>query len=281
MKKISQRFTFLALLSCLLVLTPQIGTAGVDLPWSTTFNCSDWLQTGNNPPTCDGINIGSGYLCSNTVGSQINVSGNMPTGGGGKGFRLSLGDGKNNQAANAAVAFNVPQPEVWMRLYKREPVGFVLNGLQALKLFSINTSIGGATAYVYELGDGNGQGGGLGLYKQYGTGSGVWHYPGHAYCDHASGLPEYGWQHIWGGPTGDGRFHSYEVHLKTNSAPGVADGIVQVWVDGVLYNDHRDINWDTALFTGINPHVNDDSPYNGGCVYVDFDDYAVTNITLS
>ena len=40
-------------------------------------------------------------------------------------------------------------------------------------------------------------------------------------------------------------WHWYEMHVKVNT-PGVSDGIIQVWIDGVLY-----VNYSTVPFRDV------------------------------
>jgi hypothetical protein len=47
-----------------------------------------------------------------------------------------------------------------------------------------------------------------------------------------------------------GMYHLVEVYLKNNSAPGVADGIVKVWVDGVLTSHYTNQEFN-GNFRGI------------------------------
>lgn len=266
--------------------------SGVYLPWMTTFDCADWIQDGNIP-VCDGISVNnSGYYCdpdslgggllsSKGYNSKIELAGNNTEGLGGKGFRISMGDGKNNMGATPHITFNTPQPEFWARLYKREPLHFSMDlGFNhAYKVFYIGQTNHGGSGIVYIMRGGQiGSGGGMTMYKQSGSGIGYYH-PDHSSSvdDHQGGIYNWGWSDIWGGETGDGKWHSFELHVKKNSAPGVIDGVLQIWVDGVLRNDHHNINWDYDDFTEF-WESNSDGPANGGCTFVDLDDYAVTNV---
>jgi hypothetical protein len=50
----------------------------------------------------------------------------------------------------------------------------------------------------------------------------------------------------------DGQWHVYRVHIKFNSAQGVKDGVFQIWVDGQLVKDLRNIdmtNYSNGLWT--------------------------------
>lgn len=42
-------------------LFPSLSFAGIDLPWSTTFNCTDWIQSSTLP--CDGLELFGGWNC--------------------------------------------------------------------------------------------------------------------------------------------------------------------------------------------------------------------------
>lgn len=44
----------------------------------------------------------------------------------------------------------------------------------------------------------------------------------------------------------DGEWHCYEFHVKMNSAPGVADGVWGVYIDGVLVAERTDVPWKEA-----------------------------------
>jgi hypothetical protein len=44
----------------------------------------------------------------------------------------------------------------------------------------------------------------------------------------------------------DGNWHSYEFHVKMNSAPGVNDGVWGFYIDGVLLAERTDVPWKEA-----------------------------------
>ncbi len=45
------------------------------------------------------------------------------------------------------------------------------------------------------------------------------------------------------GMIGDGNWHSWEFHVKANSAVGIADGKFEAWLDGVLIVSVTDLTW--------------------------------------
>ena len=83
------------------LLLPNIASAAINLPWSTTYNCPDWAQSnGLYNVNCDGLTGFGDWTCNNGDGTireeQITAAANYPSGGGGKGQRHWLGDGVNN-----------------------------------------------------------------------------------------------------------------------------------------------------------------------------------------
>ncbi len=238
--------------------------------WATTFDCPDWVQPkGSDPTGCSDYDsthvkfaVGNrDYLCNGVTPSLINASGNNPNGGGGKGFRVAIGDGTNMLGASPKVEFKTPQPEIWMRWYIRFPLGFAWNPMHYLKLAYLSTT--GHTScgvmglqvdkiYYYDIYCGTGYGGN-------------------------TPVPNHGWNWIMGGDIGDGLWHCYEMHLKMNTPAGTNNGIIESWVDGIKVLDGSNVNFCGGTFTSIALNVNQDSPNNGGCTYVDYDDIAISN----
>jgi len=79
-------------------------------------------------------------------------------------------------------------------------------------------------------------------------------------------------------------WHHYEFRAKMNSAPGVADGIQQVWVDGVLRFDKQDREWVSGEGTSVTPGFNvvqlSDNVFLGAqentTYYVRYDNFVVS-----
>jgi hypothetical protein len=87
------------------------------------------------------------------------------------------------------------------------------------------------------------------------------------------------WRNIMGGPTGDGQFHAYEVHVKMDT--NGSNGIAETWVDGVLAHRHTNVNWGGAngwdgwrfFVLGSNQH----DVTNTTDQYTDYDDVAISS----
>jgi hypothetical protein len=233
-----------------LFLGVKPGEAGVNLPWSTTFNCTDWSQGGSL--NCDGMAAYGNWTC-NGQPEQVTASANNSSSG--KGQRHWKGDGVNVNSGGLAVFFNSPQKEIWIRWYMRYQAGFKWSSLNYDKLIYLDNTT------VPEL---------------YGWDR-VNVYAGGANRASTTG----GWDTIMkNGPvdpatghrTSDGKFHSYEVHLKNDGANGLAE----FWVDGVKYLSATNINFGTD-FTRVLFGSNQRSPANGGCLAVDYDDIKISN----
>ncbi len=92
--------------------------AGVDLPWSTTYDCADWLTLGDTL-NCDGLSPYGGWAHNGNY-EQIVSAVNNPNGGGSKGQRHRYGDRTNSSSGGTKIEFNSPQPEIWIRWYMRD-----------------------------------------------------------------------------------------------------------------------------------------------------------------
>ena len=55
---------------CMFLLLPNVASAAVNLPWSTTYNCSDWTQSnGLQTVNLDGLRGEGGWTCDNGAGT--------------------------------------------------------------------------------------------------------------------------------------------------------------------------------------------------------------------
>lgn len=190
---------------------PGYGTASVDLPWSTSFNCGEWDQVANgyDSVTCDGLQGYGSWTC-NGKGEQITAAANYPNGGGGLGQRHWMGNGKdlNGTAPGSGslqIVFNSPPSEIWMRYYVRYEAGFPLEGQEYHKLLYLFP----ATGYGFYV-DSTGGGNGIRII----TGG----------TERAS--TDYGFDDIYGAVS-DGSWHCFEYHFNLTS------GVFEIWVDGV------------------------------------------------
>lgn len=124
---------------CLLILIyPHKSIAGVDLPWSTTFDCSEWHKYSDSL-SCDGLEKFGAWHCKGKY-EEITVAANFPAGGGGKGQRHWEGDGSNIGSGGLAITFNSLQSELWIRWYMRYEAGFKWNRLEYDKILYIRSN---------------------------------------------------------------------------------------------------------------------------------------------
>jgi hypothetical protein len=239
---------------CLILALATTGQAGVNLPWSTSYDCSDWSQGGQL--SCDSLVKYGDWTCGSGQKEQITAQANNPLGAGGKGQRQWAGDGTNDNSGSTVITFNAPQRELWIRWYMRYEAGFKWSALQYDKLIYLdNTTVpefyGWDSVNVYTAPSGN----------------------------HASATG--GWDTVMkngaidpatGHRTSDGQWHWYEVHLKNDGTNGIAE----FWVDGVRYLSAANVNFGTD-FTHVIIGENQNSPNNGGCSFIDFDDLAISS----
>jgi hypothetical protein len=85
-----------------------------------------------------------------------------------------------------------------------------------------------------------------------------------------------GFTDTMGQSTGDGLWHSYEVHIKMDT--NGSNGIAQTWIDGDLILNLSNCDFGTEPgWASVQIGENQRSPANGGCAAVDFDDISVSN----
>ncbi len=265
MKQCIRFFLSLIALVGTVALAPSTVRAGVDLPWSTTFNCTEWGA--GSAISCDGLDKNGDWTCSGSgteAYEQITTTANNPSGGGGRGQRHWIGDGLNNVSGGTRVTFNKPQSEVWVRWYMRFQPGFQWSSYEGFKVlyFFQTGQASGPFYFMTAYGDDK-----LAMYAQTGDQQ-------HYECTNC------GWKTIY--PTGmaDGTWHAYEIHAKIESA-GQSNGVFEAWLDGTKVIDARTVNYGMAnknsLFSFIDIGENTKYPNNGSCAYADFDDVAVSN----
>lgn len=257
----------------LLFLTPVFSFAGIDLPWSTTFNCADCVQPSSC--SCDGVTDGPSwsYYCNpagapsltspNSYLAGITAAANNPAGDGGKGASFWVGDGSNNNSGTLAITFNKAggESEVYIRWYFQYPLGFAWSSPTYDKWLYIHTDQG--TDAIPEP-DGWDP---IRIYAQ-GTGDQGYSSTG-------------GWDTIMvngelsgGHRKSDGVWHWAEVHLKMDT--NHINGICEMWVDGILKFSKTNMDYGSKTgFTWLHFKSNQATPNNGGCVAVYYDDMAI------
>jgi len=238
--------------------------AAVRLPWSSTFDCAEWHQSaeGTNNLQCDGMTeAGPLSACPAGETTQITSAANNPEGGGGRGVRYWLGDGKNNQTEVLDLTWDTPVQELWGRYYARWQSGFT---------WSDNRPYGTKELYFRYYNAGNRYPGNIvgfhwGYFAMVIQGTG---FRDREEAYHSS----LKWSDIMEGSAGDGKWPCYEFHMKYGPE---GQGIVELWVDNEQVLNKTDATFVTSEgWVGTRIKSNNDSPANGGCRYVDFDDVA-------
>ncbi len=269
MKNLYRIFLFSVMLSCITLINSKISVAGVDLPWSTSYtgaNCNSNWNTYTQDLNCDGLDKNGGWTCS-PQGYYEQIITNQ-TGHGDAGFqRHWLGDGKNSNSGGTYVTFNTPQSEFWVRWYNRYQPGFKWGSYIGYKVIYIQdtSQAGGYNNSAFEPMNGS-------------DGFEWWNVAEGSTYNCSSGC---GWMTWYPSGTSDGSWHEFQVHVKAESSSSAHDGIIQVWMDGVQKMNVTTANFALrskgALFYGFMIGSNADSPLNGGCYWVDYDNVAVSN----
>ena len=263
------QYSFLLVITVIFLLTPNIASA-VNLPWSTTYNCADWTQSnGLYNVNCDGLSGNGNWTCNNGDGTirkeQITAAANYPNGSGGKGQRHWLGDGVNNISGEMRIDWSpTPQNEIWIRWYMRYESGFRWKNLVDNKILTVNSGYINRTIFGFEWSD---------QIRIYSNG-----YNGLYYSAVGDG-----WRGIMGGDAGDGKWHLYEIHLKMDTNGN--DGIAEAWVDGIKRVSYTNANFGGLQgapgWSALQIASNSNSPSNGRCMAVDYDDLMISGIPAS
>ena len=244
------------------VITASTLNAAVDLPWSTTYDCLEWDQS-QGSPSCDGLALGGGWTCEG-LGEQITSDANYPNGAGGKGQRHWKGDGIDNpNSGGLSLSFNTPQKELWIRWYMRYEEGFKWSYLNYDKWLYIHTNVKGCDVipeFCWSNGIVVGVQGGGDAYQIYNDSR--------------------GWQYVYGTES-DGSWFCVEIHIKMDT--NGSDGVGELWLDGKLVASNYAVNYSSNNSTAQQGWTwflvgsNQKSANNGRPMYVDFDDFYVTN----
>jgi hypothetical protein len=225
-------------------LPPPVGAL-----WSTSFaNCSSTGTTWR----CDGARD-TGTPTPNGSDDLVTIDANRP-GSPGMGFRHWQADGENRHGGGAVVGLGGSHPELWVRWWMRYEAGFSWQGGQPFydKWMFIDS---GNSRALPEFSAGNSRISTIG-------------------ADGGDQTTSWGWPEVMGGSQGDGQWHCYEVHIRT-------DGIGQMWIDDVLRLDSDNINYGalSSGWTRIQFGANNRIPANGRDMYQDWDDMVVYTTT--
>ena len=244
MKKLFFTLTIAALMN------PYFALAGINLPWSTTFDCPEWNQY-SDPLNCDGLTKAGAWTTSDGHYEQITAAANHPGGADGKGQRHWLGDGTNNNSGGIRIYFNTPQTNFWMRWYARWESGF--GSFDQFKMLYIYSPSG--TGAVFQPG--------------YGQLSGIrfWTSVENSKCDNC------GYSALFY-PNGqsDGSWQLFEIHIN------LTNGTTQAWVNENLVINETNVDWGSLTsVSSILIGSNCKDITNGKSMYVDYDDIAISN----
>jgi len=247
------------------------GEEGVLL--NTTFDCPERTITSTGQNICDGLDVIDRYSANGTHDTQITSAANNPSGQGGRGYRHWIGTTVNNHSSAFRADFSEGQDELWVRWYARYQEGFSWAGIASHKVLYY----WGSSAQWYYL-----------LYP-------------HEELTHdldtigiqingLSGPVSYsyrtktnGWATTQGGRTADGNWDSYEAYTKINSQAGVADGILRIWINGILVLENEAVDYRTSsapadgLVRNIDIGQNHNVAANPTPYYEDFDDIKIVN----
>ncbi|MEK7192842.1 MAG: hypothetical protein AAB682_01775 [Patescibacteria group bacterium] len=253
------QYSFLLVITVLLLLTPNAASAAVNLPWSTTYNCPEWKQTDGNP-NCDSLAYYGGWTTTDNKEEQITSAANYPGGGSGRGQRHWLGDGSANNSGGTKIEFTSPQSELWIRWYMRFQQDFTWSSLQQFKILYINVGTSNSVILTPMEWDR--------MYVQ-------------TQCtpQNYRSAQGYGWDSIIaangaldsnGHRKSDGQWHYYEVHLKVDT--NGSNGIAEWWIDGIQVMSYNNVNFCGGQWTYFVIGENHAYSSNGSSFYVDYDD---------
>lgn len=249
-----------------------VATADISTPWSDNFD-SYSAQIINNPQFGP-FYTGNAGQCSGGQYSQLTADADYN--GTGKGIRWWVGNGKNDNSGSFMFKLASPTNELWVRFYKRYASGFSWSGgapSEEKVIWFTNDRNDEPIIYEHSRdtcwGDGDTRADAVYFWMQ-----------SNAKQEVLCGPANTGWKKTQGGSVGDGKWHAYEVHIKKDT--NGSDGIIQVWIDGALKMDRRNINTGSASSWPrniLNFQINQDAAANSSCSPVDFDNIAIYTTT--
>lgn len=214
----------------------------------------------------DGVTIHGSQNTTAVNYSFINASYNHAAGGGGKGFRFHAGNGSNDASARPSIDWGTLETELWFRFYARFQTGFDWDrpdGVPTwIKFWDMRSPILIWGHYDRNVAAGRGWGWNVGNATNWGG--------------------DKNWNDTMGdgtdGQLGDGLWHCFEGHYKTETTPGSSgDGQLHTWVDDVLVLSETSVS-----MPGDNGHSSADfwinvSNVENGDFFVDIDDIRISN----
>jgi hypothetical protein len=248
-----------------LLLSASVGSAQT-LLITTSFDCSkEWDQTKglSDGPVCDPgdfITGWGGWTTASGKVDQILAAANHPLGTG-MGFRHWRGGanttdnplGKNNNGGGIKIDLATVKPrEVWVRWYMRYQQGFAWQYINYTKELYINA---GMTSTSFTAAFQGADGFGIGVVQPA--------------SQNLHGPP--GWRSTMGGLVSDGKWHLYEIHVKTSSPT-----IAEAWVDEKLAYRTASANFANATLNYILVGSNQCCVAAQPDMYTDYDDFAIS-----
>ena len=268
MKAFFKIFFLLNLLCFFPLIYPCNTFGGIDLPWSTTYDCSDWTSYSQSLD-CNGLSKYLGYTACGHY-EEILSSGNMAGGGGGKGQRHWICDGYNCNSGGTRLYFNTNPNEIWMRWYMRFEEGWdwerSYTGWYGFKILYFD--VGNNFIIVGIPGGSFLEGNGKVNFAA--GGSTLWTSLKWDDINATGALVD-------GHRQGDGLWHCYEIHIKCESVSGAGDGELHFWFDGVQKYANTSVTYNKTELDNVIIGSNAKYPLNGACVALDFDDIAISN----
>ncbi|NTW27240.1 MAG: hypothetical protein HGA36_02880 [Candidatus Moranbacteria bacterium] len=241
--------------------------------WETTFDCAQWEQPLSGPWTtlnCDGLERSNDTLIQGEP-LKIALEANNPKGAGGCGASFAVADGDDIASGNFKAGFPALEKELWIRWYMFFPENFSWGPFEYQKYMFIR----GLSLEEVILEPAFQNGSNLGAYRFVCQGSAT------ATC--ASPIVPHYWSDVMGGSVGDGKWHSYEIHLKmdTNNSDGEGD----LWIDGNNIFSVKNVNYSRGDETArlgwnrVNFISNQNWPNNGGVRRILWDDMKIHSST--
>lgn len=283
MEKRIKKIFFVAL-SIGLFCLPENSSAA--LPFSTSFDCSEWQENGAYSCPCSDMcsvmyqpqanhQTTDGHLSMVTNGGICPFCGlnhpdaNNPLGSG-KGFRKFFGNdssilGGNDASGGLHIDFGEGVSELWIRFYIRIASDFAATSATQHKIIYFYSASGAVNYFDISPGSYN--------QYRYAKQTGYAQFPNSDATDvvyHDGYIVQGAWQCV-------------ELHIKSESGYGVFDGTYECWIDGSLvYSDSSQYHgfynssnillpW-TYVVIPHNTHISANEPDS----YIDYDDIAIS-----
>lgn len=236
----------LTLLIIIILLFASVSQGSVSLPFSSTFNCPDWVYPA--ALNCDGW---SGGLSAD-YNEEINATANYSGGGGGKGLYHTNADGVGTSPHSGGVSlyFDTPQTHIWIRWYQYMEAGWTANwsSWKVIYLYSSTNNPG----YIQLGYPGNGGA------RMFGGGS----YDSSQTCSTCA----------YGYAFGNSEWVLHEVEVD------ISGGAARWWINENLIIEATGITWNSLTNVDnilIPSNIKDVG--NGQVVHSYFDDIAISN----